>query len=51
LLSEQVNRIKETFAGRLDEKVANPFTAGSLKLETIGELLSYASFHESQHIG
>jgi hypothetical protein len=51
LLSEQVNRVKETFAGRLDEKITNPFTMGSLKLETIGELLSYASFHESEHIG
>ncbi|MBY0147496.1 DinB family protein [Neobacillus niacini] len=51
LLSEQVNRVKETFAGRLDEKIANPFTMGSLKLETIGELLSYASFHESEHTG
>jgi hypothetical protein len=51
LLSEQVNRVKETFAGRLDEKISTPFTMGSLKLETIGELLSYASFHESEHIG
>jgi uncharacterized damage-inducible protein DinB len=51
LLSEQVNRVKETFTGRLDEKIANPFPMGSVKLETIGELLSYASFHESEHIG
>ncbi|MFP7296760.1 DinB family protein [Neobacillus niacini] len=51
LLSEQVNRVKETFAGRLEEKIANPFTMGTLKLETCGELLSYTSFHESEHIG
>ncbi|MGX6443497.1 DinB family protein [Neobacillus sp. K501] len=51
LLLQQVNRVKETFSGRLDEKIANPFIMGTLKLETIGELLSYASMHESEHIG
>lgn len=51
LLSQQVNRVKETFSGRLDEKIENPFIMGTLKLETIGELLSYAAFHESEHIG
>ena len=51
LLSEQQNRVKETFTGRLDEKISQPFSAGPLKLETIGELLSFASFHESEHIG
>ncbi|WP_144549582.1 DinB family protein [Bacillus sp. X1(2014)] len=51
LLSEQVKRVKETFSGRLDEKIAQPLPIGPLKLETIGELLSFASFHESEHIG
>lgn len=51
LLSKQLIRVKETFEGRLDEKIENPFTMGSLKLETIGELLSYATFHENEHIG
>ncbi|MGG1674881.1 DinB family protein [Neobacillus sp. NRS-1170] len=51
LLSEQVKRVKETFTGRLDEKIAQPLPIGPLKLETIGELLSFASFHESEHIG
>ncbi|WP_163103437.1 DinB family protein [Peribacillus alkalitolerans] len=51
LLTEQINRVKETFAGRLDEKVSKPLPVGPLQLETIGELLSFASFHESEHIG
>jgi uncharacterized damage-inducible protein DinB len=51
LLSEQVKRVRETFSGRLDEKIAQPLPIGSLQLETIGELLSFASFHESEHIG
>jgi uncharacterized damage-inducible protein DinB len=51
LLTEQVKRVKETFGGRLDEKLAQPLPIGPLKLETIGELLSFASFHESEHIG
>jgi hypothetical protein len=51
LLSEQINHVKETFSGRLEEKIAKPLPVGPLKLETIGELLSFASFHESEHIG
>lgn len=51
LLSEQVGRVKETFSGRLDEKLPQPMNAGPLTLETIGELLAFASFHESEHIG
>jgi hypothetical protein len=51
LLSEQVGRVKETFQGRLDEKIAQPLPIGPLKLESIGELLSFVSFHESEHIG
>ncbi|WP_413305620.1 DinB family protein [Bacillus sp. 1P10SD] len=51
LLAEQIKRVKETFTGRLDEKLAQPLPIGPLTLETIGELLSFASFHESEHIG
>lgn len=51
LLTEQVNRVKETFKGRLDEKISNPLPIGPLQLETIGDLLGFASFHESEHIG
>jgi hypothetical protein len=46
-----VQRVRETFEGRLDEKLANPLPIGPLQLETIGELISFASFHESEHIG
>jgi hypothetical protein len=51
LLSEQMKRVRETFEGRLDEKIQNPLPIGPLTLETIGELISFASFHESEHIG
>jgi DinB superfamily len=51
LLSEQVKRVRETFEGRLDEKIANPLPIGPLTLKTIGELISFASFHEREHIG
>ncbi|MDR7073267.1 DinB family protein [Fictibacillus barbaricus] len=51
LLSEQLKRVKETFRGRLDEKLSEPLIAGPLTLETIADLLSFAAFHESEHIG
>ncbi|MCM3732693.1 hypothetical protein M3196_13555 [Fictibacillus nanhaiensis] len=51
MLSEQVKRVRETFEGRLVEKIANPLPIGPLQLETIGELISFASSHESEHIG
>ncbi|WP_243387180.1 DinB family protein [Bacillus kexueae] len=51
ILQEQMYRVKETFENRLDEKIAQPFEAGPLKLETIGELLLFSLFHESEHNG
>ncbi|WP_335869103.1 DinB family protein [Bacillus sp. 2205SS5-2] len=51
LLKEQQSRVKETFSNRMDEKLSQTFEAGPLKLETIGEVLLFALFHESEHIG
>ncbi|MBY6036612.1 DinB family protein [Fictibacillus nanhaiensis] len=52
LLAKQMSRVKETFEGRLDEKLANPLPLGpTMQLETIGELIGFAAFHESEHIG
>jgi hypothetical protein len=50
-LSDQMDRLKQTFANRLDEKIAQPFEAGPLKLDTIGELILFSLFHESEHVG
>lgn len=51
LLSEQAGRVKETFAGRLDERLGKPFQLGPLQFDTIGELLSFISIHEGEHHG
>jgi len=51
LLVEQLNRVKETFTGRSSEKLSKPVELGPMKFETIGELLSFVSLHESEHQG
>lgn len=50
-LTEQMTRIRSTFEGRLDEEIEKPFKAGTLELHTIGELLLFVLFHESEHRG
>lgn len=50
-LSEQVGRLKETFENRLDEKVQESFQAGPYELKTVEEMIMFALFHESEHIG
>ncbi|HEX3015867.1 MAG TPA: DinB family protein [Desulfobacteria bacterium] len=49
LLTEQPQRIREKLTNRLTEKVANPLTIGSLKLDTIGALLTFSLLHEGMH--
>jgi uncharacterized damage-inducible protein DinB len=51
LLSEQTNRLTTTFSGRFDEKATKPFKAGPLEVSTLGELLLFNIYHESEHIG
>lgn len=51
LLSEQMGRFKDTFGSRLDETIEETFKAGPVELNTIGELILFALFHESEHGG
>ncbi len=51
LLSEQTDRLKKTFTGRFDEKATKLFKAGPLEISTLGELLLFNVYHESEHIG
>lgn len=51
LLSGQLNRVKETFNGRLDEKLSNPLQFGPVQLNSIGEVLAFVTLHEGEHHG
>ncbi|USK85935.1 DinB family protein [Peribacillus asahii] len=46
-LQEQANRILAIPEERYSEKLAQPF----LGLETVGEIFTFALFHESNHLG
>ncbi|MCC2686475.1 MAG: DinB family protein [Paenibacillaceae bacterium] len=46
-LKEQPARIRETFAGKLDNKVDKPFQ----ELETIGNIALMTIYHEGTHVG
>lgn len=50
-LQDQPAKLKEKFAGRLEEKAVKPFTPGDLELTTIGELLNFTMYHEGLHTG
>ena len=50
-LEEQKTRIQEEFAGRLDEKLPQPFQLGKKgTMNTVGELLTFSLFHEGMHM-
>ncbi|MGM0843416.1 MAG: DinB family protein [Bacillota bacterium] len=52
LLSEQPNRLKETFMGRLSEKGEKPFQmTKEISFETLAEVVSFANWHEGLHQG
>ncbi|MFD2371033.1 DinB family protein [Brevibacillus sp. GCM10020057] len=49
-LEEQKARIKEAFAGRLDEKLPQPFHLGNKgTMHTLGEMFAFSLFHEGMH--
>lgn len=50
-LQTQVERIKQHFDGRLDEKIAQPISIGPLTIKTIHDILSFSIFHEGLHLG
>ncbi|TYS64502.1 DinB family protein [Sutcliffiella horikoshii] len=50
-LVEQPSRIQEDFAGKLEEPIQQPFKLGDHELITLGELLSFAIWHEGLHQG
>jgi uncharacterized damage-inducible protein DinB len=50
-LISQENRIKETFSGRLTEQGEKPFNLGVVELESLGEVLNFALWHEGTHRG
>lgn len=52
LLAEQLDRLEETFRGRLSEKGEKPFRLGeNFEFTTLGEVLSFMSWHEGLHQG
>lgn len=52
LLTEQVPRIKETFAGRLSENTKKPFSPRpAIEINKLGEMLMFTLHHEAQHYG
>lgn len=50
-LSAQLGRVKEAFQGQLEEEIAQPFKVGPFELTTIGEVVLFAIYHESEHNG
>ncbi|NMH70690.1 DinB family protein [Bacillus sp. RO3] len=51
-LEEQPRRVKEVFSGRLDEVGEKPFVLGEhTSFTTLGEVLSFANWHEGLHQG
>ncbi|MGD6780304.1 DinB family protein [Sutcliffiella horikoshii] len=50
-LVEQPIRIQKDFAGKLEERIHQPFKLGEYELTTLGELLSFAIWHEGLHQG
>jgi uncharacterized damage-inducible protein DinB len=51
LLEDQPNRVKKVFASRLDEQGEKPFDLGTVSFTTLGEVLSFANWHEGLHQG
>ncbi len=51
-LKDQEKRAKESAAARLDETLSSPFSLQSgLRMETVGELMNMAIYHEAVHTG
>ncbi|MEA3322457.1 MAG: DinB family protein [Bacillota bacterium] len=50
-LVEQPTRVQKDFAGKLEEPIQQPFKLGDYELTTLGELLSFAIWHEGLHQG
>lgn len=50
LLSEQQDRIREALAGRLNEKLEQPYTTSTgITLETPHQFLGFSLYHEGMH--
>jgi hypothetical protein len=50
-LQKQTSQIKETFADRLNEKLAKPIHLNGYQIETIGSVFSFNNMHEAVHLG
>ncbi|QFT88114.1 DinB superfamily protein [Bacillus sp. THAF10] len=50
-LEEQPERMKQDFAGKLEEPLQKPFKLGEYELVSVGEVLSFAIWHEGLHQG
>jgi uncharacterized damage-inducible protein DinB len=50
-LQKQTSKIKETFADRLNEKLAKPINLNGYQIETIGSVFSFNNMHEAVHLG
>lgn len=52
LLATQLDRLEETFRGRLAEKGEKPFRLGEhVQFDTLAEVLSFMNWHEGLHQG
>jgi uncharacterized damage-inducible protein DinB len=50
-LVDQPRRILADFSGKLEDPIERPFKLGDYELSTLGELLSFAIWHEGLHQG
>jgi hypothetical protein len=48
-LSEQAKRLSDTFEGHLEEALPNVLTIAGIDMKTVGDLLDFATVHETMH--
>ncbi|MDQ0190960.1 DinB family protein [Alicyclobacillus cycloheptanicus] len=51
VLTSQSGRVVEAFEGKLDDALPSPVKIGSVEMSAPRDLISFAVFHEGQHIG
>lgn len=50
LLKKQLNDLNETFGNRIDEQLGSPLQIRDFKIETAGEVIGFAMYHEGLHV-
>lgn len=49
LLRQQAEELRDTFASRLDDQLPTVFQTPAFRLETVGDVMAFALYHEGLH--